>query len=107
MLGHFGELHPRAIEALDAQGPVVGFEIILENIPETRTKATRAKPPLELSSLQPVERDFAFVVNRSIAASDIVRATQGADRKLISKVTVFDVYEGKGVKPARNPSVSR
>ncbi len=97
VLGHFGELHPRAIEALDAQGPVVGFEIILENIPETRTKATRAKPPLELSSLQPVERDFAFVVDRSIPASDIVRATQGADRKLISKVTVFDVYEGKGV----------
>ena len=64
MLGHFGELHPRALEALGAEGPVVAFEVILERIPEPRAKATRAKPVLELSPFQPVERDFAFVVDR-------------------------------------------
>jgi phenylalanyl-tRNA synthetase beta chain len=97
VLGYFGELHPRALEALDADGPVVGFEIVLENVPESRVKPTRAKPPLELSSLQPVERDFAFVVDRTVPASDIIRATQSADRKLISKITIFDLYEGKGI----------
>ncbi len=36
MLGYFGELHPRALEALDAEGPLVAFEAILERIPAGR-----------------------------------------------------------------------
>ena len=101
VLGHFGELHPRALAVLDAEGPVVAFEVILESIPEPKAKATRAKPALELSPLQPVERDFAFVVDGAVRAGDIVRAAQSADRKLISKVTVFDVYEGPGIAPGK------
>ena len=97
ILGHFGELHPRALEALKADGPLVAFEVILERIPEAKAKATRAKPLLELSAFQPVSRDFAFVVDRGVKAGDIVRAAQGADRKLITNVSVFDVYEGKGI----------
>jgi len=98
VLGHFGELHPSALEALDAEGPLVAFEVILERIPEPKPKATRAKSALELSPLQPVERDFAFVVERSVKAADIVRAAQSADRKLITGVSVFDVYQGKGIE---------
>jgi len=101
VLGHFGELHPRALEALDAEGPLVAFEVILERIPEPKTKATRAKPVLELSPLQPVERDFAFVVERGVKAADIVRAAQSVDRKLIAGITVFDVYEGAGIEPGK------
>jgi phenylalanyl-tRNA synthetase beta chain len=101
ILGHFGELHPSALESLDAEGPLVAFEVILERIPEPKAKATRAKPALELSAFQPVERDFAFVVERDIKAADIVRAAAGADRKLITGVTVFDVYEGTGIAPGK------
>jgi phenylalanyl-tRNA synthetase beta chain len=101
ILGHFGELHPGALEALDAQGPLVGFEVILERIPEPKAKPTRAKPALELSPFQPVERDFAFVVERNVKAADIVRAAASADRKLIAGVSVFDVYEGKGIEPGK------
>ncbi len=97
VLGYFGELHPSTLEALEAQGPLVAFEVILERIPAPRTKATRAKPALELSPLQPVERDFAFVVERNVKGADIVRAAMSADRKLISDVGVFDVYEGAGI----------
>jgi phenylalanyl-tRNA synthetase beta chain len=101
VLGHFGELHPRALDALDADGPLVAFEVILEKIPEPKAKATRAKAVLELSPFQPVERDFAFVVDRAVKAADILRATQSVDRKLIANVTVFDVYEGKGIEPGK------
>jgi phenylalanyl-tRNA synthetase beta chain len=101
VLGHFGELHPRALEALKADGPLVGFEVILERIPEPKSKPTRAKPALELSPFQPVDRDFAFVVERTVKAADIVRAAQAADRKLIAGVTVFDVYEGAGIDPGK------
>jgi len=97
ILGHFGELHPRTLDALGAEGPVVGFEVILEKIPEPRAKATRAKAALELSPFQPVERDFAFVVDRNVKAGDIVRTAQSVDRKLIAGVSVFDVYEGEGI----------
>ncbi len=101
VLGYFGELHPGALEALDAEGPLVAFEVILERIPEQKKKATRAKSALELSPFQPVERDFAFVVEGSVKAADLVRAALAVDRKLITGVTVFDVYEGKGIEPGK------
>jgi phenylalanyl-tRNA synthetase beta chain len=101
VLGYFGELHPRALEALKAEGPLVAFEVILEKIPTPKAKATRAKPVLDLPPLQPVERDFAFVVDRAVKAADILRAARGVDRKLITDVTVFDVYEGEGIDPGK------
>src|SRR5690606_39113641 len=51
----------------------------------------------ELPAFQPVSRDFAFIVDRTVKAADIVRAAQNVDRKLVSGVTVFDIYEGKGI----------
>jgi len=101
VLGYFGELHPRTLEALDAEGPLVAFEVILERIPDAKAKPTRAKPQLELSAFQPVSRDFAFVVDAKVKAGDIVRAAQNVDRKLIAGVTVFDVYEGKGIEDGK------
>jgi phenylalanyl-tRNA synthetase beta chain len=106
ILGYFGELHPRTLEALDAEGPLVAFEVILERIPEGKAKATRAKPVLELSAFQPVTRDFAFVVDRAVKAADIVRAAQNVDRKLITGVSVFDVYEGQGIEAGNKKSVA-
>jgi phenylalanyl-tRNA synthetase beta chain len=97
VLGYFGELHPRTLEALRADGPLIAFEVILERIPAAKQKPTRAKPALDLSLFQPVSRDFAFIVDRNVRAGDIVRAAQGVDKKLITDVTVFDVYEGKGI----------
>ena len=99
VVGWFGELHPRTLAALKAEGPLAAFEVLLETIPEPKAKPTRAKPMLELSAFQPVERDFAFIVDRKIKAGDIVRTAQNADKKLITNVSVFDVYEGKGIDP--------
>jgi phenylalanyl-tRNA synthetase beta chain len=97
VLGYFGELHPKALEALGADGPLVAFEVVLERIPAAKARATRARAALELTPLQPVERDFAFIVDRAVKAADIVRAAQGVDRKLIAGIAVFDVYEGPGI----------
>jgi phenylalanyl-tRNA synthetase beta chain len=101
VLGYFGELHPRVAEALRADGPLIAFEVILDRIPEAKRKPTRAKPTLELSPFQPVSRDFAFIVDRGVKSGDIVRTAQGADKKLITDVTVFDVYEGKGIEDGK------
>jgi phenylalanyl-tRNA synthetase beta chain len=101
VLGYFGELHPRALETLGAEGPLVGFEVILDRIPDAKAKPTRAKPLLELSPFQPVSRDFAFILDRAVKAGDVVRAAQSVDRKLITAVNVFDLYEGKGIEDGK------
>ena len=94
VLGTFGVLHPSTLEAFDLSGPAVGFEIDLDAIPEPRRKATRSKGALAVSNLQPAKRDFAFVLDRDVPAAQVVRAAQGADRKLVRDVRVFDVFEG-------------
>ncbi|MBM3576889.1 MAG: phenylalanine--tRNA ligase subunit beta [Alphaproteobacteria bacterium] len=97
IVGHFGELHPRALKTMDVEGPVAAFEIILDTLPAPKAKPTKIKPKLDISDLQPVSRDFAFIVDQASQAGDLVKAAQSADRALITDVAVFDVYEGKGV----------
>jgi phenylalanyl-tRNA synthetase beta chain len=101
IVGYFGQLHPRVLEALDVDGTLVGFEIELDEIPLPKAKATKTKPKLELSDLMPVERDFAFLAERHIKAADLVRAIQSADRNLITAVTLFDIYEGAEIPPGK------
>jgi phenylalanyl-tRNA synthetase beta chain len=99
VLGYFGELHPSIIEALDARPSVAGFEVFLDDVPEPRP--SRAKPPLQLSVFQPIERDFAFVVDRGLPAEALLRAARGVDRKLVAEIRLFDVYEGAGLPPGK------
>ncbi|MEZ5872834.1 MAG: phenylalanine--tRNA ligase subunit beta [Nitratireductor sp.] len=94
ILASFGEFHPMTLEALDVTGPLCGFEVFLDAIPEPRQKATRTKPVLALSPLQAVRRDYAFVVDKGQEAAAIIRAASGADKKLITNVSVFDIFEG-------------
>jgi len=93
----FGEIHPTTLKALDTAGPVYAFEIWIEAIPEPKKKATKTKPAVRLSSLMPLSRDFAFVVDAGVAAGEVVRAAVSADRALIAGARVFDVYSGPGV----------
>lgn len=94
VLAAFGEIHPGVLRQLDVKGPIVGFEVYLENVPLPKPKATKARPLLQASPFQPVDRDFAFVVDSAVEADALVRAARGADRQLITDVTVFDLYEG-------------
>ena len=99
VIGHFGELHPRVLEAFDIGVPVCGFEVILDALPMPRAKPTKVKPKLALSEFMALERDFAFIVDRAVQAADILRAAQAAEKSLLAGINVFDVYEGDG--PAR------
>ena len=78
-----------------ARPPIAGFEVFLGAVPEPR--AARAKPPLHLSVFQPIERDFAFIVDRELPAEALLRAARGVDRKLVAEIRLFDVYEGAGL----------
>lgn len=93
---HFGEMHPKVLRELDVRGPAVAFEVYLAKVPEPRSK-NPARPLLKLASLQPVNRDFAFLVDADVPAEKLIRAALGADRALVSGVRLFDDYAGKGM----------
>jgi phenylalanyl-tRNA synthetase beta chain len=95
-LAHFGELHPAVLAAMKLAGPAAAFEAFLDRVPAPRARGT-ARPLLRLSPFQPVERDFAFVVDASVPAGAVLRAAKGAERNHIVGVELFDVYEGEGV----------
>jgi phenylalanyl-tRNA synthetase beta chain len=101
VIGWFGEVHPALCAELDLEGPIAAFELDLDAVPEPRRKSTRAKPPLALYDQMPVNRDFAFLVDRDTQAATIVRAARNADKTLVADVKVFDVFEGKGVPEGR------
>jgi phenylalanyl-tRNA synthetase beta chain len=97
VMAEFGAVHPAVLKALDVDGPVYAFEAWLEQIPEPKKKATKTRALHHSSALMPLQRDFAFIVDRDRPADELVRAVAGADKALISGVRVFDVYEGAGV----------
>jgi len=97
VLASFGELHPGVLDAMDADGPLVGFEVNLDAVPLPKARASRTRPRLEVSDLPAVHRDFAFVVEDTVSAAAIQRAAQGAEKSLIAEVGVFDIYAGEGI----------
>lgn len=100
ILGHFGELHPSALKQADVDGAVCGFELFLDALPPTRAKS-KAKPSPQTSDYQSVTRDFAFIVDDSVSAHDIISALSKADKKLVQSISIFDVYQGDKVEAGK------
>jgi phenylalanyl-tRNA synthetase beta chain len=84
------------LKEMDVDGPAMGFEVFVDNVPLPRAKS-RARAPLTLSPFQPVERDFAFVVDKALPAETLLRAARSVDKKLVAEVRLFDVYAGAGL----------
>ncbi|MBQ0752501.1 MAG: phenylalanine--tRNA ligase subunit beta [Roseovarius sp.] len=93
VLGIFGEVHPRVLQALDVKGPAVAFTLYPAEIPLPR-KTSASRGALDISDLQAVERDFAFVVDAQTEALTLINAAAGADKALIEDVRVFDAFSG-------------
>lgn len=92
VLAYFGELHPAETKKLGIKQRVYAFEVYLDNIPLPREAQGKARKKLELYSLQAVEKDLAFLLDKSVKAIDVVTAAKNADRNVITDVRVFDVY---------------
>ncbi|MFZ5836576.1 MAG: phenylalanine--tRNA ligase subunit beta [Pseudomonadota bacterium] len=100
-LACFGEVHPAILDALDMRGPVMAFEIILDAIPLPKARTSTARGALRSSDLQPVTRDFAFVVDSGVTSDQLLRAAAAAAPDLITDVSLFDLYEGGRVGEGR------
>jgi phenylalanyl-tRNA synthetase beta chain len=96
VLARLGMVHPATLKAFDVDGPIAAVELFLDAIP-AKKGAAFARPGFTPPALQAVTRDFAFLVSATLAAGDLVRAVQGADKAVITGVRVFDVFAGAGV----------
>ena len=98
-LAHFGEVHPRILAELGLKAPLVMFEVFLNALPASKDKGT-TRPKLNAPDLLPVLRDFAFVVDATVAAATLARAAEKAD-PLIAAVSLFDSFAGKGMEAGK------
>ena len=96
VIAHFGEIHPSVLKAFGIKETVVAFEVFLGNIPLPRTKGT-ARKLLKTSSLQPVFKDLAFVLDANVDALSVIQTAKGADKELIEDVKIFDLYQGSNL----------
>jgi phenylalanyl-tRNA synthetase beta chain len=96
VLAEFGALHPSLVKAFGLEGAVVAGEIFLDAIPAKRASG-RIRPAFTPPALQPVTRDFAFLVPEALAAGDLIRAVRGADKALIASARLFDLFIGASV----------
>ena len=101
-LAYFGEIHPFIIKKLDLRTDnVLGFEIILDNIPESRKKIREVKHRFIVSDYQKVVRDFAFVIDEKYSSGEIINLVKKIDKKLIKDVRIFDVYQGDNISSGK------
>lgn len=105
VLAYFGEVHPLILKKMGIKQRVVAFEVFLDNIPAPRANTDKSRKKLELSQLQPLDKDLAFVLEKSVKATDVIAAAKNVDREHITEVRVFDIFEG-GNLPENKKSVA-
>jgi phenylalanyl-tRNA synthetase beta chain len=103
---YFGEIHPNILKKLDLKTEsLVGFEIFLDNLKIPKKTLNNQKTEFKVSDYQKSERDFAFIVSKDVKAQDLINAISTIDKKLISNIKVFDVYEGENI-PENEKSIA-
>ena len=101
-LAYFGEIHPSIIKKMDLKvESVLGFEIFLDNIPNSRKKIREAKPQFVISDYQKVIRDFAFVIDDKYSSGEITSLVTNLDKELIKSVKIFDIYYGENIEKGK------
>ncbi len=96
IIANFGEIHPEIVDFFGFSKSAIGFEIFYENIPlPKRNKISR--PMLKISNLQPVTREFAFLIDEEIEAEKVCEVTKSVNKDLITDVIVLDVYKGEKI----------
>ena len=87
-VGYFGMLHPTTQKSLGFKQKVGVFEILRSAI------ETRVVPSYHaISKFPSVRRDFAFVIDKSVAVNDLITLIKQVGGALVQDVKIFDVFE--------------
>jgi phenylalanyl-tRNA synthetase beta chain len=95
-VGLLGQLHPRV--AADLELPAATFAAELELVP-LLAAVPRMRPAATPSPYPELSFDVAFLVPPGIAASDLEAALREAGGELLTRLTLFDAYQGAPLPP--------
>ncbi|QFU75368.1 phenylalanine--tRNA ligase subunit beta [Halioglobus maricola] len=95
-VGYIGALHPSVAKELGVSGAVYVAEITLSAV-------LQAELPVfaELSKFPEVRRDLAVLVDKAVPAGELMANVRASAGTYLTDLTLFDVYEGKGIDPKR------
>lgn len=91
VVGFIGSAHPRFLGDEKIRVPVAFAELDLNIILKGQPRAQKFKT---LSKFQPIERDFAFVMQSATVIGDLVKEVKKAAGSIVKEISVFDIYEG-------------
>lgn len=97
IVAYCGAIHPSVLKEFGIDQKLFAFEIFLDNLPKTKYKFRTYNA---VSNLQPIVRDFAFLVDKTLSASQLEKTIRGSDSNIAS-AKIFDVYWGKGVEDGK------
>lgn len=105
ILAFVGEIHPHVLKEMNIEGTALAFEIMLNALPSDNKNASKAPKAFTPAIYQPMHRDLAFWVDRSVSASQLISIIQKVDKNLITSINLFDIYEGEKA-PADKKSIA-
>ncbi len=99
IVGYFGEIHPKIAKKFDLKTTLNAFEIFAEALPQAAK--TINKKSFISNDLQNVQRDFAFLLDKSQMIGDLAKTIENCDKQLIKQVDIFDIYSGKNIEEGK------
>lgn len=90
-IGYIGSVHPVLLNEEKIRVPVAVMEIHLDQLLAGQPRPVKFK---SISVNQPVERDFAFVIDAQKKIGDLTKEIKKSIGANCLDVTCFDVYEG-------------
>ena len=93
-VGFLGAVHPN-----QSNRPVYVFELDLDKIMTIKTRNVKFK---ELSKYPSIHKDVAFIADKHLNSSDIIKVIKKSGGRLLTDIDVFDVYEGPNLDKNKN-----
>ncbi len=93
-IGWMGYLHPTVADSFDVPDNTVYMELYLDPLLDRSTVRRSARP---LPRFPSVTRDLAILVDRDMAAGDLLRTITEQGGTYLDSVRLFDIYQGKQV----------
>ncbi len=92
-VGLIGMLHPNLEKQLGFDSPVYLFELLQDAL--LHRNVPKFSP---LSKFPSVRRDMALLLRQEVSVSDIISCIHSAREPNVREVSIFDVYQGKGIE---------
>ncbi|HTA26741.1 MAG TPA: phenylalanine--tRNA ligase subunit beta, partial [Bacteroidia bacterium] len=93
-----GKIKDELLLKWDIKGEVYfadfNWKILLQQLP----KSTELK---EINRFPAVTRDLALIINKDVRFSALLEIANKTERELLKDISVFDVYEGKGMEEGK------